>query len=187
MRRRALPLGVAWGLLLAGSLPAGARTDLQVIVLGGSKALRQDPGFRGLRDNATRLRALRETVGLMLSSVDEATMKAADVVAATELQTETTSRAYADRLVATATRLGPAYEEALTSGARLAVVTFQLDGEAAPEAPVRTLLEIGTSLERWSHPAVEPPPASLAPPTVLADASALDVIAREIRDGLQAP
>lgn len=168
-----------------GELRAGTPEDLEAVIFGGARALREDVGYRALDDERTRWKAMRETVSLMLTSVTEATVHAGEVVAETPLEPDWTCPQYADQLMATAERLGPDHLEALTQGARTAIETFRLDQVAEPETPLRTLLAVSKGLEaRSGIPGV--PLEGYRRAASLADASELDALAEAMRGDLRA-
>ena len=181
--RRLVAILVAAAALVPGYGRAGVLEDVEAVIFGGAKALRQDASFRALEQDTTRWKALRESVALMLTAVDETTSRAAEVVLETPLEPRWSSPTYANQLAATAARMGRAYEDALGRGARSAVATFQLDEVAGPGDTLEDMLHIGVGLE--SHSGLEG--ISLQAyrrPETITDASELDVIARELRQGL---
>lgn len=183
--RRARWVG-AWILacaFLASSAECGVREDLEAVVFGAAGALRKDRGYRNLKEDRTRWKALREAVSLMLTSVKDETTRAAEVVAETPLEPDWTAAEYVDMFAATARRLGRDHEEALALGARTAVETFRLESVAVPGTTLRSLLEVGEGLEaRSGLPGVALQEYSRQ--QTLASAAELDLIATELLEGL---
>lgn len=167
----------ACGLLLglgATAAEAGRIEDLAAVIRRTAASLARAPSFQDLERDEGRASAFRAALTATLTWGAPGASLAAKVVEQASFEPDGTADAYAARLLGTALRLGPEYQEALASGTRAAKHAFGSLADAPWDGQGGPLLS----------PLVDAGPAPVAK-EVLADETSLDVLARLIHEGLR--